>query len=245
MIYCNKTLNLENVKSIYHDFAEQGKIKIIPFLINDLDEVRLFCPCCVLDRRADVQSLMNIQSIDEWSSRFTKHKCKIHSFNLTDSPIESKIENGLSIESLKVRSSRERYSSINRPILRRVGFKGFKFDRQALLPIGVIRNEDNSIRAGIVNPSMLENLPLLHHISGSWLMRVTEVLPRNIPNLLPIRNIGDITFSDAYETRTISNSPGTFTGSSLLNLIESVVEKKKGAVPSVPHQPEEQTMSQC
>lgn len=193
MIFCTDTIDVNILKNIISLFSNTDYIALLPLMFVPDGQLRLICPCCLLDRRIDNAELKNLQQEDAWSGRFEKKKFRQH---FIDVPGKNNIniEEGFSLRSVTEYSRRSRYSNIDTPIFKGLGFKGHRFDKNIFFPLGILKLDSFRYKIGIPNPDSLESQPLIQRVVASWIFRLIEVPPMNFPDLLPISTIGNMVF---------------------------------------------------
>ena len=197
MINCKSNLDRNQLLSIVDQLAVEEEIRILPFMLSMEGNISAVCPCCILKKREYIKALNELKKQDPWTYLFRRIKCKDHEFEFKEKTKLPLVESGFSARPVTQKNRRYKYHRIDTPVFKDLGFKGYKFDKHVFLPLAVHRIGTRRVRIGISSPFLLDDWPLLQKASASWLFRIKEVLPIDIPDLLPIGDIGDIEFSQS------------------------------------------------
>ena len=83
------------------------------------------------------------------------------------------------------------------------------------------------MRLGIPHPDLLDEWPILQRTCASLMFRVREVLPINVPELLPISSIGDVKLAESVENRNVYSKNKHFEMSKFVSVLLARANKKQ------------------
>lgn len=202
-MYCSEAIDSNAFVAIISSLVVSDQVRIFPFMFTPTAELKVVCPCCIMDKRVDNKDLAQLTLEDPWVSKFKKEKAKKHIFYLPEIDQKPVIESGFSLRPIPEVTKRYKYGKIDTPSFRELGFKGYKFDKNIFFPVGAYMADSGFIRIGIPNPNLLNDWPVLQRAVASWIFRVREVPPIDFPDVLPVSSIGDIKLSEPLLCRNV------------------------------------------
>lgn len=203
MFYCTENIDAKKLVAIASQLAVKDHVRILPFMVTKNDNIRVVCPCCLMDKRVDADCLESMIKKDFWSSIFVKEKCKKHKVVFKNNLKLLNLERGFTVRPVSDMLERRKFIVVDTPVFRSLGFKGHKFDRNVFLPIAIYLSDKKHIRLGIPDSCLMDDYPIIQRAAASWIFRLNEELPLDFPDVLPLSVIGNLELSVPSEDRNV------------------------------------------